>query len=134
MGSTRSWQIVHFTAGMYVCGFGAKLLQLLFRHARPKGSHKHSYGMPSAHSSTVCYLALYTLFCAARHDLANGLKSWRLLSEMFKMGPETTMKTSWVIISLCICHGCFSHHTPVQIWSGLVYGACFATIWVHVNW
>ncbi|KAG0140455.1 hypothetical protein CROQUDRAFT_665154 [Cronartium quercuum f. sp. fusiforme G11] len=139
IGSARSVQTVYFTAGMYVCGFGAKALQRCLRQARPKASNKSSYGMPSAHSSTVCYLAVYTTLCAASGELAGGLAGWKLLSgnPEFELKSEARMTTSWFIAfvvsgvasSVCWSRYYFSHHTPVQIGAGLIYGFCFATIW-----
>ncbi|EGG09335.1 uncharacterized protein MELLADRAFT_96260 [Melampsora larici-populina 98AG31] len=132
--------ILYFTIGMYVCGFGAKALQTLLRQSRPIGSNKSSYGMPSAHSSTVTYIALYTLFSGASGQLANGIAFHCNSTHLggFSLSDEAvSILTSTVVIVVClvassVCWSRYylSHHTTLQICCGLLYGASISMIWI----
>lgn len=136
---TRSISILYFTIGMYVCGFGAKGLQILLRQPRPIGSDKSSYGMPSAHSSTVTYLAFYTLLSGISGELPDGIA---ILCDSTHLGglvlsDEVISILSYTIAflvplvasSVCWSRYYLSHHTTQQIWCGLLYGALFSIVW-----
>ncbi|KAH9824342.1 hypothetical protein DFH28DRAFT_945265 [Melampsora americana] len=136
---TGSISFLYFTIGMYICGYGAKALQILLRQSRPIGSDKSSYGMPSAHASTVTYIALYSLLSGISGNLASGIAfhcnsthrgGFTLSDEVISVLCYTIVFFVSLVASLvCWSRYYLSHHTPQQIGCGLLYGALCSMIW-----
>ena len=102
----------------------ARTLKRLIRQPRPKSSSKPStYGMPSTHSASTMYFAVYiSLYLAA---------STRTLTV-----PLTLFITILLIAALSVVWSRveLGHHTRGQVIAGAIFGCLCARAWHSLWW
>ncbi|KIJ27370.1 hypothetical protein M422DRAFT_191102, partial [Sphaerobolus stellatus SS14] len=123
---THSVGIAYFIIGALACSFSVKAVKKLVKQPRPLGkSKKVTYGMPSTHSATISYYAVY--ICASCRYL--------LLHDNLKFAPEGLLRTLVPITALpwasliVISRVWLGHHTWPQVAVGSGYGIAFASLW-----
>ncbi|KNZ74257.1 Dolichyldiphosphatase, partial [Termitomyces sp. J132] len=123
---TQSVAVVYFAFGALMCTISVKFLKKAIRQPRPvnqTSKQRTTYGMPSTHSATISYYAVYiSLACVY-------LSSHR----SFPLSVCTRM----FLAVLCLLYGIMvvwsriwlGHHTWPQVIVGVTHGLIFAMVW-----
>ncbi|KZT02493.1 PAP2-domain-containing protein [Laetiporus sulphureus 93-53] len=127
---TRSAGVAYFATGAVICSMTVKAIKRLVRQPRPvktiRGRRKKSYGMPSTHSATITFFAVYiTLSCLYLpiHPSLPSRMITRVLPPLIVLPWATTIAVSrtWL-----------GHHTWLQVGAGCACGLIFAPIWFNI--
>ncbi|KAI7868743.1 hypothetical protein BDF14DRAFT_1790410 [Spinellus fusiger] len=119
---TRSLHTLYFTCGTFVTAATAKVLKNVLRHPRPThtlAQRKKSYGMPSSHSQSIAYCAVYVHFGFIDAYISNTVTLCALVSMCYGIA----LTVFWSRISL-------KHHTLSQVLVGAIVGAFMGFGWL----
>ncbi|KAF8921319.1 PAP2-domain-containing protein [Mucidula mucida] len=130
---TRSVGVSYFAAGAVACSMSVKLVKKAIRQPRPPpmvGARKKvSYGMPSTHSATITYFAVYSTLACAYLPLHPSLPSGWLMRTI----PPLVIVPLALLIALSRLW--LGHHTIPQVLAGCSYGILFSctlfALWTH---
>lgn len=126
---TRSAGVAYFCAGAVSCSATVKLLKRAIRQPRPeKLGGKRTYGMPSTHSATITFFAMYIILACLYLPTHHTLPS----SALTRIVPPC-VTTPWALL-IVLSRVWLGHHTWPQVFAGVSYGLLFSlllfTLWV----
>ncbi|TDL28245.1 PAP2-domain-containing protein [Rickenella mellea] len=125
---TRSAGVAYFAAGAVTCSLTVKVLKHILRQPRPDPIHpsrkKRTYGMPSTHSATITYFAVYIPLACAILPMHPSIKPSE--SAMRRIPPAIVIPWAMLIVASRVWLG---HHTWPQVAVGCSYGVAFAALW-----
>jgi dolichyldiphosphatase len=142
---TRSAGVAYFTIGALTSSATAKILKKVIRQPRPVSpySHKRTYGyvlysyqlrsihgyarfsMPSTHSATITYYAIYIALASSYLPVHPSLLSVPLI----RLAPLIT--TPWAA-SVLASRVWLGHHTWNQVAAGAACGSVTAFVWFYL--
>ncbi|KAI0094194.1 PAP2-domain-containing protein [Irpex rosettiformis] len=122
---TRSAGVLYFTTGALFTSGVAKVAKRFVRQPRPThplpGRQKHTYGMPSTHSATITFYAVYTLLAARYLPIHHSFPS-----NIRTLGP-------WIVVpwaaTIAVSRIWLGHHTWPQVGAGSLVGCLVGVAW-----
>ncbi|EPQ60365.1 hypothetical protein GLOTRDRAFT_67939 [Gloeophyllum trabeum ATCC 11539] len=126
---TRSAGALYFSVGAVICSLVVKALKRVVRQPRPvlrSDRKKPAYGMPSTHSATITFFAVYIPLACAYLPIHPSLPS----GQAIRVLPPILMLPSAVVVAGSRIW--LGKHTLAQVAVGCCCGAAFAVAWFHL--
>ncbi|KAI0782469.1 PAP2-domain-containing protein [Irpex lacteus] len=122
---TRSAGVLYFITGALFTSGAAKVAKRFVRQPRPTqplpGRQKQTYGMPSTHSATITFYAVYTILAARYLPI-----HYSLPSNARSLGPSIVVP--WAA-TIAISRIWLGHHTWPQVGAGSLLGGLIGVAW-----